>query len=347
MALYRRGRIWYADFYVQGQRVQVSAETANRREAEKFYALRLSEVQHGTYVKPAKMTLTEFGGQYLDFARANKRSWLRDEQILAHLGEFFGDSLLRNIGPLHVEQYKQARIAKVAPATVNREVALLKHMFNLAERWGLFQGQNPVRMVKFFHEENDVLRTLSREEEERLLAHCSPYLQDLVVFAINTGLRAGDILSLTWEEVDLEGSAIIPKIRKNRKQLEIPLNDEAQRVVRAWHGMRKCRYVFYNPETGDQFKDLWLGLKKACRKAGLERVNWHTFRHTFATRLNKNGTDIVTVKELLGHSDVKVTMRYAHTSRAAKASAVRSLSGGGGDKVVTVAASGAKMLKLP
>src|SRR5262249_33793835 len=306
MALYRRGRIWYADFYVQGKRVQVSAGTGNRRQAEKFYALRLTEVEQGIYVKPAKVTLNQFGEQYLDFAKVNKRSWLRDEQILVHLSEFFSTSLLKTIGPLQVEQYKKARMAEVAPATVNRELALLKHMFNLAETWGLFHGTNPMRRVKFLHEDNDVLRILSREEEERLLAHCSPYLQDLIVFAINTGLRAGDILNLTWEEVDLEGNVIIPKVRKNRKQLEVPLNDEAERVVRAWHGIKKCRYVFYNPETGDRFKDLWLGLKKACRKAGLEAVNWHTFRHTFATRVNKNGADIVTLKELLGHSDVKV-----------------------------------------
>ena len=117
-------------------------------------------------------------------------------------------------------------------------------MFNLAERWGAFRGTNPVRMVKFFDEDSDVLRVLSLEEEERLLSHCSPYLQDLVVFAINTGLRAGDILNLGWEEVDLEASIIVPKVRKNRKQLEIPLNDAAQRVVHAWHGMKKCRYVF-------------------------------------------------------------------------------------------------------
>ena len=107
--------------------------------------------------------------------------------------------------------------------------------------------------------------------------------------------------------------------------------------------MKKCRYIFYNPESGDRFKDLWLGLKKACRKAELEDVNWHTFRHTFATRINKGGADIVTLKELLGHSAVKMTMRYADTSRGAKTQAVRSLEASG-DKVVTMPPSGKKMV---
>ena len=89
--------------------------------------------------------------------------------------------------------------------------------------------------------------------------------------------------------------------------------------------MRKTPYVFYNPETGDRFKDLWLGLKKAGRKAGLKRVTWHTFRHTFASRLTHGGADLVTVKELLGHADISTTMRYAHTNRTAKKQAVRLL----------------------
>ena len=115
----------------------------------------------------------------------------------------------------------------------------------------------------------------------------------------------------------------------------MPLNDKAPAVVQGWHGLRKCEYVFYNPETGGQWKDLWLGLKKACRNAGIEGVTWHTFRHTFASRLTRAGVDLVTVKELLGHSSVSVTMRYAHTNREAKLQAVRMLHRSS-DKVVTM-----------
>jgi site-specific recombinase XerD len=124
-------------------------------------------------------------------------------------------------------------------------------------------------------------------------------------------------------------------VRKNRRMLEVPLNDRALAVVMGWSGLRKCEYVFYNPETGGQWKDLWLGLKKACRKAGLNDVTWHTFRHTFASRLTRNGADLVTVKELLGHSSVSVTMRYAHTNRDAKRWAV-GLIAGNGAKLVTL-----------
>jgi integrase len=307
MALYRRGRIWYADFYNGKARVQVSTGTANKGKAEKFLALRISEVERGEYSKPTRITLAELGRQYMDYAKANKRSWLRDEQILEHLNGAFGNLLLPNITALPIERYKLVRMQAVSPATVNRELAGLKRLFNLAEQWGLYRGRNPVRGVRFLDENNLKLRTLSEGEEEALLSCCSPYLQDLLIFAINTGLRLGEILNLKWEEVDLENGIIKMLVRKNRRMLEVPLNDKAFAVVKGWHGIRKCEVVFYNPETGARWKDLWLGLKKACQKAGLEDVTWHTFRHTFASRLNGNGTDLVTVKELLGHSDIKTT----------------------------------------
>jgi integrase len=336
MKIYQRGRVWYLTFYARGKRVQESTGTSDRRKAEKFCALRLSEVERGEYTQSAKITLAQFGQQYMDYAKANKRSWLRDEQIMTHLNRSLGATQLGNIGALQIERYKLDRLNQSAsPATVNREVALLKHMFNMAEHWQLFFGRNPVRGVKFLEEDNLQIRSLSEADEENLLQCCSPYLQDLVTFAINTGLRLGEILNLRWEEVDLENAAIKMLVRKNRRMLEVPLNDRALALVNGWSGLRKCEYVFYNPETGGQWKDLWLGLKKACRKAGLNDVTWHTFRHTFASRLTRNGADLVTVKELLGHSSVSVTMRYAHTNRDAKRRAV-GLIAGNGAKLVTL-----------
>src|ERR1017187_3299976 len=332
MKLYQRGRVWYLTFYARGKRVQESTGTSDRRKAEKFCALRLSEVERGEYTQSAKITLAQFGQQYMDYAKANKRSWLRDEQIMTHLNRSLGATQLGNIGALQIERYKLDRLKQSAsPATVNREVALLKHMFNMAEHWQLFFGRNPVRGVKFLEEDNLQVRSLSEADEENLLQCCSPYLKDLVTFAINTGLRLGEVLNLRWEEVDLEYAAIKMLVRKNRRMLEVPLNDRALAVVNGWAGLRKSEYVFYNPETGGQWKDLWLGLKKACRKAGLNDVTWHTF----ASRLTRNGADLVTVKELIGHSSVSMTMRYAHTNRDAKRRAV-GLIAGNGAKLVTL-----------
>jgi integrase len=343
MAIYqRKAGIWYADFFADGKRVQVSTGTKNKREAEKFLASRMSEAARGEYSKPVRIVFSEFGKQYIDYAKANKRSWIRDEQIMVHLNVAFGPMPLPDIGAFSIERYKIERLkAPVSPATVNREIALLKHLFNLPESWGVFRGRNPMKGIRLLSEDNLQYRSLSDAEQADLLAQCSPYMQDLVVFAVNTGFRLGEILNLKWEAVDIENNTIRTLVMKTRQMIDLPLNDAAAGVIRGWHGIRKSEYVFYNPETGGQWKDLWLGLKKACRKAGLQDVTWHTMRHTFASRLTCAGADLVTIKELLGHSSITVTMRYAHTNRDAKARAVKLLTRGC-DKTVTLPVPGKK-----
>lgn len=335
MALYRRGQVWYADFYDRsGKRVQESTGTRNRREAEKFLALRISEVERGVYAKPVIVSLEEFGKRFLEYAKTHKRSWKRDEQMLGHLKRHFGDVDLGDIDALRVEEYQQKRIREVCPATVNRELALLKHMFNVAERWSMHRGANPVRLVKFLPEDNLKFQTLSTDDERKLLGFAPPYLREMIVFAINTGLRCGDIFHLQWEEVDLEQRRLSIIMKKTRHTLEVPLNDTAAEILEARQGVKHGPHVFYNPATGDRFHDVKLGLKSAVKRAGLSGITWHTFRHTFASRLTRNGADLVTVKELLGHSTVTVTMRYAHSNDEAKRRALGRLPTS--DKVVAV-----------
>jgi integrase len=334
MALYRRGEVWYADYFANSKRVQESTGTANRREAEKFLALRISEVERGTYVKPVHTRLAEFGGRYIAHAKMHKRSWKRDVQMFGHLQNFFGNVELGDIRPLRVEEYQQARTRDVCPATVNRELALLKHMFNLAERWELHQGKNPVKLVGFLPENNLQFQTLDEDEERKLLSSAPPYLRELILFAINTGLRSGEIFNLKWEVVDLERRRIKPTVMKTRQSLELPLNETAYTILECRSGVKHGPHVFYNAATGDRFKDVKNGLQAAVERAGLSGITWHTFRHTFASRLTASGADLVTVKELLGHSTITVTMRYAHSNIDAKTRAVNGLKRC--DKTVTV-----------
>lgn len=336
MALYRRGQRWYADYYANGERVQESTGTANRREAEKYLALRISEVQRGVFVKPVNTTLAELCERYIEYAKLHKRSWKRDEQMLAHLQEFFGPSKLRDMTPLRVEEYQRERVKDVCPATSNREMALLKHMFNMAERWGQHQGTNPVRFVRFLPEDNLRFETLSDSQEAALLLASPPYLREMIVFAINTGLRTSDILGLQWKEVDIDQKRLKKIVKKSERPLSLPLNDSAFRVVEARAAVQHGHYVFYNPMTGDRFKDIKGAMLAAVKRAGLPKITWHMFRHTFASRLTRDGVDIVTVKELLGHANISTTMRYAHSNDDAKRRAVARLVGS--DKVVAIVA---------
>jgi integrase len=254
--------------------------------------------------------------------------------MYGNLQKVLGTATLENVTALRVEEFQQRRAQEVSPATVNRETALLKHMFNMAERWGLYHGANPVRWVKFLPENNLQFRTLSEEEEQQLLAASPPYLRELILFAVNTGLRCGDIFDLKWQEVDLENKRIALIMGKTRHALEVPLNENAFGILSQKRAVMHGPYVFYNPVTGDRYSDLKAGFKAALNRAKLSGITWHTLRHTFASRLTCSGVDIVTVKELLGHSTVTVTMRYAHTNHEAKARAVAQLKSS--HKMVTV-----------
>jgi integrase len=337
MGVYKRGNVYWIDYYDPNRkRVQESSESSNRRDAEAFLAIRKSEILRGVYKQPVKISLGEFGERYMEHAKANKRSWLRDEQMLNHLCEFFGkEKLLTEIAPMQIEAYKIQRQGKIADSTVNRELALFKRMFNLAITWDLYFGLNPVRKVRFFREFNNRLRVLSPEEEEKLLQNAIPYLQDLIRFALNTGLRTGEIFSLRWSHVDLQRGILSVFASKTQTIREVPINSEARKVLEAWKLNQKNEILFYNPQTGKPFVDLKTGFALACEKAGIADVTWHTLRHTFASRLVNSGVDIVTVKELLGHSSISVTMRYAHTNIESKRAAVEKLDGFG-DNLVTV-----------
>jgi integrase len=337
MGIYKRGNVYWIDYYDSNRRrVQESSQSSIRREAEKLLTIRKSEILRGIYKQPIEISLGEFGSRYMEYAKANKRSWLRDEQMLNHLDAFFGkEKPLAEINPMQIEDYKLQRWGKIADSTINRELALLKRMVNLAITWDLYSGLNPVRKVKFFREFNNRLRILSPDEEEKLLRNAIPYLQDLIRFALNTGLRVGEIFSLRWSHVDLTRGILAVFASKTQTIREIPFNSETRKVLEAWNLNKKNDCVFYNPQTGRPFVDLKTGFALACEKAEISDVTWHTLRHTFASRLVNSGVDIVTVKELLGHSSISVTMRYAHTNIESKRAAVEKLCGFG-DRLVTV-----------
>src|ERR1700741_2926105 len=108
MALYQRGRVWYLDYYANGERIQESAKTTNRRDAERLHSLRMSEVLRHVHVRDSRVSLDQLSERYIEYAQTRKRSWKRDVQMLGNLKAFFGNPLLRDITPLRVEKFQEA-----------------------------------------------------------------------------------------------------------------------------------------------------------------------------------------------------------------------------------------------
>jgi integrase len=325
MSIRREKGRYVIDYYYQGVRRREVAGT-NKREAENILAIRKAEILQGRYQikKPSTMTFAEFSEIYMVYAKANKRSWLRDYTSLKHLLPAFGAKKLSDITTHSIEDYKIKRLANVKPGTVNREIVLIKREFNLAIAWGN-ASVNPVKGVKLFREDNIQERILTRDEITKLLAACSDYSRPIVLTALHTGMRKGEILGLKWGQVDLEKRVITILFSKSGRVRKIPINSVLLEVLKGLKEKATQEYVFTCVRTkapAGKIQTAWL---TAIRKSGIIRCRFHDLRHTFASHLIANGVDIVTVKELLGHADIKMTMRYAHAAPETKLQAVATL----------------------
>ncbi len=201
----------------------------------------------------------------------------------------------------------------VGKRCVDISLARLKRLFTLAGQWGLVDG-NPAAKVKLFREDPRRVRFLTDDEEERLLKKCSPYLRRIVLFALHTGTRRGEILGLTWRDVDLPNAvATIPATRaKGKKDRHVFLNEVALSVLHELpRPINTGALVFPNGDGGTQ-ANLSRQWRAAITAAKIEDFRFHDLRHTFASRAIMAGADLAVVRELLGHRDFETTLRYAH-----------------------------------
>jgi integrase len=206
MGVYLRGKSYYIDFYEDGKRYTERVGQVSKSVAEEKLNIKRSEVIRGEW-KPKKVRtpFDKFKEQYLEWSKGNKKpkSSLRDECPLKHLSRFFGGKMLSEISAFLIEKYKLTRKEEEAePATINRELGCLRHMFNMALKWKKAQV-NPVREVKFLKEPKEKDRILSEEEEAKLLeavriGHKAKHLEPIIITALNTGMRKGEILNLKW-----------------------------------------------------------------------------------------------------------------------------------------------------
>jgi integrase len=260
-----------------------------------------------------KVTLPHFAEEYLAFADANKSSGAaaRDRVSLKHLLAAFPD-YLSVITPKAIEEYKSQRLQQVKPATVNRELALLKHMFTKAIEWA-YVKENPAKRVKLLREPPGRVRYLTPDELSRLLDYCAPHLQPIVLMGVHTGMRVQEVLSLTWPQVDARKRLITLAKTKNHERRIIPLNDQALEVLRTLPRHVESPYVFRD-QYGRPYKRIVKGFREACKRANIIDFRFHDLRHTFASHLVMRGVPLRTVQELLGHKTGQMTLRYTHLS---------------------------------
>jgi integrase len=285
MGIYLRGKNWCIDFYYQGKRYKESIGPVSKTMAKENLIVLKREVIQGTY-KPKRVEtpFEKFRQQYLEYSRQNKKpsSSLRDESSLKHLMDFFDGKKLSEITAFLVERYKAKRKPEGAKeATINREMACLRHMFTMAITWGKAES-NPVKEVRFLREPKEKTRILSPEEEESLLAYVrshtkSQHLEAIIVTALNTGMRKGEILNLRWEDVDLRQGYITVVKTKNDEIRRIPLNKQLTDTLKSVKSLSAGgQYVF--GENGKPHGDVKTGWRKAVDVMDRSHTNFHPCR---------------------------------------------------------------------
>lgn len=228
-----------------------------------------------------------------------------------------------------IKKYKLWRREKVKPATVNRELSLLSHLCTKAIAWGHL-AEHPMKggKVKKLPGETMRERILTPEEEARLLAEDSPRLRPLLILALETGMRRGEILALTWDRVDLRQGEILLTQTKNGRFRRASLTDRAMEILRALSPGAGATGLVFTRANGKPMRDIREGFAGAKERAKVTGIRFHDLRHTFAIRLATSGVDIVIVQRLLlGHQTLAMTQRYAPPTSADMRRAIHTLNG--------------------
>ncbi|AEB08429.1 integrase family protein [Desulfobacca acetoxidans DSM 11109] len=319
------GRIWWIEYYDHERRLRRERIGPNKAAAEQRYREVRSLLAEGRFVRKcpdAKTTFKTLADWYLNLPEVKaKRSYSRDERSLKKLLPVFGDKLLKDITPAMVEKYRQDRLSELSyrgnptkPATVNREMALLKIIFNKAIANEKAE-KTPVKGLKMLKENNARDRVLSEAEYLNLINQCPGYLRPIVKVAYHTGMRQGEILSLTWGQIDLKEGFITlrPEDTKTNEARLIPLNSELMDLFKGIpRGLPQLRVFLKN---GNPITSIRESFQSACRKANITDFTFHDLRHTFTTNMRRAGIHDSVIMAITGHKTTAMFLRYNTVGR--------------------------------
>jgi integrase len=256
----------------------------------------------------------------------NKASVLR-----AHLNPYFGKKALNKISNFDIENYKALKIkSKQSNKSINNHLIVLNKCLRTAQEWEVVESIPKIKLLKIPPQKFDFLNI---EECELLLNNSIGVLREMILFGLKTGLRFGELIALNWNDINFQNNIIVVQksisrgimgSTKSNRIRYIPLSNDLLQILIL--RLKNKGFVFcdkddkfLNPVTCQRW------LHKACNKAGLRKIGWHTLRHTFASHLAQNGVSVVLIKGLLGHADIKTTMRYSHLTSLEFKGAIESL----------------------
>lgn len=328
MRIFKRGDSWCIDYFYQGHRKR-EIIGPNKKEAEAVLAKIRSQIIEGTYFdvkRNEKVRFNEMAKRYMDSHSSvnNSPSTLRlNPYLIKTINLHLGGKYLHEIKELDIERYKKSRLeAGVKCATVNRELNLIKSILSKAKAWGIIKIDLP--RIKAFKVDNTRVRYLEELEARKLIGVCQEPLKSVVLVALNTGLRRGEILSLKWNDINFTERFITIRETKSKRNRHVQMNQEVFNTLHDIFRHTPGDYVFPGDSPGSHLSESyithWFG--KIVQQAGIQNFHFHDLRHTFASWLVMSGVDLMTVQQLLGHQTYQMTLKYAHLSPEHRQSAV-------------------------
>jgi integrase/ribosomal protein L40E len=339
-AAFGREKTFRVDVSLKGKRITRQAPNLTlAREIESNLKTELLRDEFDITAHKTKkaLTLADVWKKYLPWAEEHKKTWKCDYyNYETHLEPRFGNKDLDNLTPLDIERMKMDLRKGInkqgrpfTQATIKHQLVLLKRLYTLAKRWGMYKGENPVDRVEIPKLDNQKTEFMSNDEADRLMKVLDSWpCQETIAFirfAMFTGTRRGELFKLTWNDVDFERGTVTLRAPKGGKTTTVPVSDSAMNVLKGLPDAKNVldglpvtsQYVFpgKDGEQRTDFKKPWQRIRKA---AGLPTdFRFHGLRHHFASTLVSNGVDLCVVQGLLTHKDSRTTQRYAHLSPGA------------------------------
>lgn len=318
--LYKRGDVWWCAYKgLSGKVVRESTGCRDYDQAVDHLIKQKGKVAIGeeTDVKNiVNFTYEELCKEYDKWSQRQK-GYEKKKRFIQQLQDKFGQILLNNFHTRMIEEYQSERLLKGnKPATVNRILAVLRHSITKAVEWEMCKDiiLKRVRQARLLPVNNARVRYLTREELKRLIECCNPDLRAMVILAVNTGMRKGELLNLKWQEIDLINGFLHILESKNNTRRTVPLNDTALNVLKALPARIDGGFVFFNKRTGSAIKDVKKAFNNALVRAKILDFRFHDLRHCAGSYLAMSGVDLRTIQEILGHKTLAMTIRYSHLS---------------------------------
>lgn len=335
MSVYKRGGIYWYEFWFEGRRYRDSTGLSNKTVALRAEAIRKAELAEGRagiiHRGPCPRFEEFVDSEFLPWSKkqheAHPRTHQRYKVSARKLKSFFGKLSLNSISMAHVERFKVERSEEISSAGTNRDLAMLRFMLNFAMRQD-YIVRNPVKGVKFLPEGPGAIRVLSHDEQRRYLDAANPLLRDIATLIVETGMRPGEIFAICPVDVHLDRRYLfVPDGKTRFARRNIPLTDAAVNILKRRVAKARGCYLFWH--KSDLNRPLTT-IQKAHQTAVIAakvrpRFRLYDLRHTFGTRSAMAGVDLATLKELMGHAAISVTMRYIHPTPEHKREAVRKL----------------------